>query len=180
MEEEYFLWLYEYVAPDGEYLKLFNDLYDVPYKWSVPNDDNRAADGIALRFNYIYNHEVGCEFPESFKEKPCTFLEMLVALALRISTDISDRSPDFWFNAMLVNSGLKKFDDIHYDKILVLGIIDTILNRTYKKDGRGGLFFVNDLKSVKPPTDDFRTVELWYQMSFWYMENFAEEMDVYE
>ena len=47
-------------------------------------------------------------------------------------------------------------------------IIDTFLDRDYEANGDGGLF------PLLAPQEDQTEVELWYQLSAYYMENYYE------
>jgi hypothetical protein len=131
----------------------------------VPHDENRAADGIALRYRYCSNY--GYEDLDYYLDGPCSVLEMMVALAIRCEETIMD-DPDIgdrtgqWFWGMLVNMGLGAMDDSKYDRRVVDIAVDTLLDRTYEPDGKGGLF------TVKHCDQDLRTVEIWYQL-IWYL-----------
>ena len=91
---------------DCQYFELLYQLYRTEFYSIVPNDDNRALDGVKLRDKY--------GFPKV--DVPCNLFEMLVALAIRCDEDIlynpeyGDRSKD-WFWMMMTNIGLNKFRD---------------------------------------------------------------------
>lgn len=184
MKASYFNWLVEKVCNNAiystdfvnEYEILLERLHSVEFRYSIANDDNRAIDGIALRDKYAYDMQI-----EDYTalSGPCSFLEMLIALALRCENDImgltdsEDRTP-LWFWSMITNCGLINYDNSEYDERAVEVIFDRILDRKYTKNGTGGLFRTRNLKAI---TDfglepDFRKIELWYQLSFWLQENF--------
>lgn len=63
----------------------------------------------------------------------------------------------------MINSlGLDRMDDLRFDEDYTNSIIIRFLNRKYERNGKGGLF------TIKRPDLDLRTVEIWYQMS-WYL-----------
>lgn len=157
------------VAPAVEecgYFELLQHLYNTEYYWTVPNDDNRSADGLKLREKYGFVQE----------GVPCNLLEMFMALAIRCDEEImynpkdGDRSKD-WFWMMLTNLGLNKFRDRSFEEGWnnddVARICDTFMNREYVFSGHnGGLF------PLKHPRQDQTGIEIWYQMSAYLLENY--------
>lgn len=176
---EYFQWLCEKVLinkGDDSYYILANTLHHKEFTQFVPNDENRAADGVELRKDYA-REETSNDLEEhavlDILSGPCTMFEMLIALAERISFILSEtRESDttaerFW--EMIDNIDLGGMTDALYfergGSTKVGRTIEMVLNRTYDKRGRGGLF---PLKRCK---EDQRRVELWYQMSAYLEEN---------
>ena len=100
--------------------------------------------------------------------RPCSVLEMMVALAIKIEEQIMD-DPDIgnrtglWFWKMIENLGLKNMRDAVIDTDYVEKIIFRFLDRNYQRDGSGGLFIVHG-------HGDLRNVEIWYQM-LWYLND---------
>jgi len=144
-----------------EYGKLMDYLYSREFYWSeyIPMDRNRALDGIMLREKYGYLGDIDAE--------PCSVLEMIIALAVRIENQFMTNYEDgdrtsTWFWIMLTNLGLNHMDDEHFDISEVEYIIDRLLDRMYGPNGEGGLFVVNN------PRQDMRDVEIWYQAN-WYL-----------
>lgn len=168
MEQGYFEWLYNKMC-DGRYgvesfRKLFKQLYDTEFIFSIPRDRNRADDGIDLRIRYFgdrRHHDI-----------PCSVLELMVALAIRMeetimdNTTIGDRTAQ-WFWGMISSMGLNSMTDSMYDDIRVEDIVNRFLNREYEADGRGGLFTIRNCEY------DLREVEIWYQLC-WYLDNIYE------
>lgn len=132
-------------------------------------DGNRFDDGIELRNEFMSDKDI--EDPEAlsfFNQKPCSMLEMMVALASRFEDmmwdpDYGDRTSK-WFWNMMNNLGLIWYNDYIYDDREVSKIISSFLGHHYEKDGKGGLFY------VKGSDKDFTDAELWSQMC-WYMES---------
>lgn len=169
---EYFEWIYQLVCKDTKglsYRKLLCKLYDTPFNYTIAMDGNRAEDGVDLRYRFGYE----CGFANSavadyLDNKDCSVLEMMVALAIRCEEHIMD-NPDIgdrtgkWFLDMIVNLGLEKMTDDHFDKRYVESVLNRFLNREYKRNGDGGLFTVHHSRI------DMRSVEIWYQ-AMWYLD----------
>lgn len=181
----YFKWLYSNVdrRSQPEYIKLCEVLYNRPFIWSVPNDDNRCEDGKDLRETFL-RERPGAENPDiidEFLEEDCTVFEVLVAIAKRMDFILydlnrSEKTPK-WFMCLLENLNLDGFtDEMDSGDALrpaiikeVDHILDVWLNRKYDRYGNGGLF---PIKGNCPR--DMRRTELWYQMHAWLEENFPD------
>lgn len=171
---EYFDWMCQLVSDkqyigDRSYSKLLSKLHNIPFTYTIDMDGNRAADGIDLRYRFGYERNYEDYIIASFlDDKPCSVLEMIVALALRCETIMED--PDYgdrtgeWFWGMIESLGLESMDDTSFNRDYVDDVIDIFLSRDYRRDGRGGLF------TIKHPKRDLRTVEIWYQMN-WYLDS---------
>lgn len=175
VSNEYFHWLCDQVEMnDSNYSHYFlaQDLYAKKFYSIIPNDDNRAMDGIALRQRFY--EEVGYSDNEIL-DGPCSILELFLALAERIDgimADITNTNKTIkWFWELLMNLRLNEFDDdSYYDrngKNEVERILNVFLSRTYKRDGKGGLF------PLFKPVKDQRKVEIWYQMNQYLLENYV-------
>lgn len=171
INDEYFEYLCELVddkrfAKQNSYRKLLMRLHNIEFTWFVPNDDNRADDGIQVRRRFaLSRNDIGLQ---EYLIGPCSVLEMMVGLALRCeawmdNTDYGDRTGQ-WFWGMINNLGLNSMRDYTFDKNYVDDVIARLLNREYEPDGKGGLF------TVKHCSHDLRTVEIWCQLS-WYLDS---------
>lgn len=166
IKSDYFEWMYELVC-NGRFVKpisyrqLLTFLHDTEFIYFVPYDENRAAEGIALRYRYCSIHD--CEDAECYLTGPCSVLEMMVALAIRCEENImddptkGDRTSQ-WFWGMITNLGLGSMSDSNFNEWLVNDIVTRFLERDYEPDGRGGLF------TVKNWNRDMRTAEIWHQL----------------
>lgn len=172
LEEEYFNWLYDLVCTDEytqrTHYKLFSFLYDEEFLLSMYMDSNRAADGIELRYEFAKEKGIDPQIiVAEIDTRECSILEMMLALARRCENqimanpDVGDRVGQ-WFWEMIVTLGLGKMDDDNFDYDTAKKIIRKFLRRTYRKNGEGGLFRINDRSK------DMRTTEIWYQMN-WYL-----------
>lgn len=97
---------------------------------------------------------------------------MMTALAIRCEEHIMD-DPDIgnrtgqWFWSMLVNLGLGSMYDAKFNRYRVDRILERLLDREYGRNGKGGLFTVNNGR-------DMRTTEIWYQMNYYLSEVIRE------
>lgn len=171
LDELYLRWLYEQVgnvkvrSRNRTYWDLFRQMFRKPFVWFIPNDDNRAADGICLREQFLEDEGFDIfEVDPDWLGMECSFLEMMVALARRLSFE-DEGSPASWFWRLLENLGLEDCTDrSKYDRAKVDHIINTVVWREYDADGHGGLFPLRHARS------DQREVEIWYQMNEYLIE----------
>lgn len=171
----YFKWMCQLVNDSRfnrglSYLKLLRHLHDTVFQYTLPMDENRAADGVDLRYRFGYEHEY--EMPMiayHLDVKPCSVLEMLIALSLRCEESImadpseGNRTPR-WFWEMITSLGLLPMDDSSFNKSIVSDVIFHFMNHEYAKNGKGGLFTIENCKY------DMRAVEIWWQMN-WYLDS---------
>lgn len=177
--KKYLYWLYyEKLFPDQNpakryyvgrslehksYWLLANHLFKLEFSYFVPNDDNRAADGIS------YRQDFSIQFFKEYDiwwDEPCTVLEMLVALSSRMEDILENpMKPSYigdWFVLLISNLGMKNFTDVNWSSDVEKTVtykINNLTSRKYDRDGNGGLF------PLDPGSrEDQRTVEIWYQM----------------
>lgn len=165
INSDYFEWMYDLVCGDRfarglGFRRLLTFLHDTEFIYFVPYDENRAAEGIALRYRFCLHHD--CTDLEWCLDGPCSVLEMMIALASRCENimddfEMGDRTSQ-WFWNMISNMGLGGMNDMNYDERLVDDIVTRFLNREYEPDGRGGLF------RVRGWDRDMRTAEIWHQL----------------
>lgn len=168
----YFDWLYDQVvreprdSPDG-YVYVCNLMDQVIFDWSVPNDDNRAADGRELRRNFVRENRLRENLYQDWFAEDATLFEVIVALCWRADFN-TDLSPPWWFKTFLDNLGLSRYTNFHFkpqDTFAIERTLHKLNNRHYSMNGRGGLF------PLRYTTNDQRGVELWYQMAEYQTEN---------
>ena len=170
---KYFEWLFGLVcgkrySRSMSYEKLLMRLHNRDFTYSILMDENRAEDGVDLR--YRFGDEKNClDEAYLYLTGPCSVLEMMVALALRCEEHLMD-DPDYgnrtsqWFWGMIVNLGLGSMTDDRFDRDFVDETIDIFLRREYEPDGKGGLFTIKDCKY------DLRNIDIWYQLN-WYLSS---------
>lgn len=166
IKSDYFEWLYDLMcegrfANTITYRKLFTCLHDIEFTYFVPHDENRAEDGISLRYRYCLYHE--CVDMEYCLDGPCSVLEMMIALAIRCEERImadpekGDRTAQ-WFWEMISSLGLSSMTDYNFDQNFVDNIIWKFLNRKYMANGKGSLF------TIRGWNRDARDAEIWHQL----------------
>lgn len=170
IDERYFEWLLDLVytgkySPEISYRKLLIHLHERDFIPKLRRDKNRASDGVDLRRRFALLTNIDEQYIS--KNKPCSVLEMMVALAIRCEETIMDSSlygdrTRQWFWEMMKNLELTSMTDDKYDRQYVNFIIDRFNSRKYHQDGRGSLFVVRTNR-------DMRRVEIWYQM-MWYLD----------
>lgn len=170
LNTEYFNWMCGLVCERGRsYRKLMTYLHTVEFTYTIPLDDNRATDGIDLRYRFAYERDYNqAMIAEYLDDKPCSVLEMMVALVNRCEEETTDdpevgNRTKLWFYNMIVSLGLKSMTDSAFDEEYVSHVIDRFLNRDYSPNGKGGLFTVKNYRR------DMRRVEIWNQMH-WFLD----------
>ena len=89
----YFEWIVNLLC-DGRfaegisYRKLLTLLHSIEFRYSIDRDENRAIDGIDLRYYYSFTN--GYDDLSEFLEGPCSVLEMMVALAIKCEEIMDD------------------------------------------------------------------------------------------
>ena len=173
IKETYFQFLSEMVENktyDEQYLIFLRWLHSHIFTYFVPNDDNRAGDGIYLREEF-QNHTNFANL--SALNGPCSMLEMLIGLSIRMDFQTSTSRAvltEKWFWFFIRNLNLKVFysrdRELEKKKQINEIILKKLLERTYLPTGKGGLFPLN--KAIR----DQRKVEIWYQMADYIIENY--------
>ena len=169
-QNEYFDYLVEKIGGQRRFRLLLSFLYDEEFYFSrkIPTDINRAKDGQYLRTTYA--NETGDFISYSDAKMPCNILEMLVALSLRIETDImgepGNDHPERWFWEMIRNLGLYYMTDPAFDERKARIILENWMDRKFKENGAGGLF------PIRNPDRDQRIIPIWEQMSDYLREEY--------
>lgn len=161
IEEQYFNWLCAKVLPVDVptsipiYRDLMRILYKTEFVWVLSRDRNRAEDGRELRIDF---------FRERFMKKdlewcdmPCSVLEAFIAFANRASFQTDTPARD-WFWQFISNLELDEYRRVSNPDIPdIEEVLHIFMWRTYKDNGRGGMF------PMRWPKNDQREVEIWYQ-----------------
>lgn len=181
VEELYFEWLCNLVEDSRDediylpnFMNMLRKLYETRFYWIVDRDSNRANDGLYMRFRF--EDDTGIDKKELDEQlgNECSVLEMMVALARRLESDIlrmqeyGDRTGK-WFWLMIKNLGLDECDNYNYFSSDVEDILDKFMSRDYFSDGTEGALFHSFSRKI-----NFRTVEIWEQANIWIVENFNE------
>lgn len=166
LDDQYLTHLYSLVETEGRppQWRLMQHLYSVEFYHFIPNDDNRAADGMDLRKEFIRVMNVSA--PSEWMTLGCSVLEMLIALARRLQYQYVEHytvGDCFWM--LLDNLGLSEsWDDDPIDSDTIQQTLDRLIGREYETNGEGGLFPLHN------PSRDQRSVELIYQMYAYVLE----------
>lgn len=174
LAEAYFAWLYHLMLGErleNGYWNLMYQLFKTRFYWLIPNDDNRAADGIQFR------HKFALEKFGTFIEwyhADCSVFEMLCGLAERmediLENPLKPSTSTQWLMLLITNLGLDTCTDDNYslhNKLLVEQRINVFLERKYNANGCGGLFPL-----VGTRAKDQRKVEIYYQLMKYIDESF--------
>lgn len=172
---EYYQWLLEkidgYKEPYYNYSLLLHELHSMPFIYSLEMDENRASDGIRLRWAYMDENNIpDLYYKDGFG---CSVLEMMIGLAIRCDVEIMGDGDSYgtnagkWFWIMIDNLDLMKCDDEHFSSEYVHQQIKIWLTRTFSRNGEGSPFPLH-----KKRCRDQRNVDIWFQMCGYLSENF--------
>lgn len=177
LEDRYLDWLRQQaMGQDRSYDSLLKFLYFKPFVYTIRMDENRAEDGVELR--YLFGSRNGISFEDIStgldSGRDCSMLEMMVGLALRCESQImidmeEGEQPERWFSIMIQNLGLGSQTNDRFDPDQAEYIVDRFLAHQYSYNGDGSLF------SVCKPRHDMRKTDLWYQAMWYLTENYSEE-----
>lgn len=176
MNERYFAYMTHLVCGNRyggrlSWRKLFRLLHETEFIYMLDIDANRADDGTDLRYRFAYEFGLnGADVKRYVDNRPCSMLEMMVALASRCEEQIMDNPDDGdrtgkWFFEMIESLGLMGMDDRRFHKEAACDILCRFMRREYDESGQGGLF------TLRYPKFDMREIEIWYQMMAYLEEN---------
>lgn len=175
---QYFDWLYSIVCKDEpyrrdtSYTRLLARLHNITFQYTLPKDQDRAIDGEELRWYFVCDHNYTREqdYVLSCLAGPCSVLEMMVALAMKMEGIMDDASvgnrTSQWFWGMITSLGLGSMYDVRFDRMYVEDRIERFHNKEYLPNGRGGLF------TIKNCDEDLRDCTIWHQLCR-YLGNFT-------
>lgn len=173
LDDRYLNWLYSQVGnvkirqKIRTHWSLLRQLYNTEFVAIVPHDDNRVADAIDLRYEFLAEAEDEQGDPE-WTGSPCSMLELLIVLARLLAFEMDDNA-QVWFWHLIEVLELEHFNDREYDDAAQEAVertIDRVIWRTYSSNGHGGLF------PLHKADRDQRKVELWYQLNAYLLEQF--------
>ena len=157
LNNKYFNWLYSLVHGDNRYSrlsyrKLLLHIYYTEFVYILELDENRAIDGMDFRYRFGYENGYHRSLiSEHLDIRPCSMLEMMVALAFKAEEMIMDDNTygnrtGQWFWNMIVTLGLGSMCDSNFDEGYVNYVLDIFINRDYEPNGKGGLFAIENSK----------------------------------
>lgn len=164
LREDYLRWLEsqlrdEQASRGQTYWGLLNFMFDTPFIWSDPMDENRLVDGLGLREEFA--REVAhIQSKVMARLGPGSFLEVLIGLSRRLAFNAGGEAPG-WSWELLTNLELHRLSDplTGPKQRKAEKIMQVAMGRTYSPDGTGGFF------PLTRPDEDQTQIELWYQMS---------------
>ena len=174
MSELYFKWLINHIDYDNEDDELFiYDLFLCEFRWIHPNDVNRKMDAFELRRDFSIDEGLYYSEYETFKSVKPNCLEVLIALAQRISDDILDEcesgyGTDGWF----------------WELVKIFGLRHTRLPKTFKyfeltkEFQKGNISSKKVTKRYQKGNKKVTDLEIWYQIAD-YISNFYDMEDDY-
>jgi hypothetical protein len=182
LNELYFNWLTAQIHRNyrhnstSSYEGLMHALHAKEFVWIVPNDDNRLADGLELRYHFLQDERFRDDFTSmklnqnaigEFRGQPCTMLEVIVALSRRLAFQ-AQGEPGWWAWKLISNLELDKLKDPFGRRKAerTEEILHQLIWRTYPWDGVGGFF------PLAFPQEDQTKVEIWYQMAAYLQEQY--------
>lgn len=162
----YRLWLNNKVANDisPAYGQLLAILWRTEFVAEYQQDENRIEDARGLRDEFADSIDIENADYLKLKATPVRLIEVMISLAVRISNIISvdgDTSKYFW--EMVASLELQKLDDGNYNASSAQKHIDILLGHKYRRNGRGGLFFIRDIG----PEYNAPMLDLWTQAMAW-------------
>ena len=166
---EYREWLWTLVGePSPRYSQLFSIGWHTDFIYYIPNDQNRAQDGIALRG--YFETETSIRLPDLGE---CKMIEFLIALSRRMNDILYDfRDPNrtadyFWELIDNIDLTIDYEPPIEYEEDIIRAF-HIINHREYDRWGNGGSLF-----PLRKPYKDQRKTEIWYQMMAYLQENYV-------
>lgn len=170
----YFDWLMSrFEEPTLGLERVCGMLHENVFQRRVGNDENRAADGVALRRIFLDDYheaDIDPRITNEFMAGACSWFEMLFALALHLDFSY-DGGVQGRFVELITNLDLDRVAnrvEARYDQI-DQDLVDASCNRVdfslFDPDGRGGLFPL-----AKKDHPDQRGVELWDQHAAYFRE----------
>jgi hypothetical protein len=171
LDELYLEWLYRQVADPEQDLTFWNVLmvlFTTEFVWVVPNDENRIADGKALRERFLKEERIRLRQKDRvWIEIGCSMLELMVGLAQRMEYEADRGKAHYWFWVLMENIGLSEDeynDSCDFVEEEVQDVLEMVIQRYYEPNGHGGFF------PLENPSGDQREIELWYQLSEYVQE----------
>jgi hypothetical protein len=169
LDEAYFSWLCSQVGEDGTgnpsrtYWGLLRELFRKEFVYLIPNDNNRAQDGKDLRREFANSLRINPD--PGWMHMGCSMLELMIGLSRRLSF-LHEGEPSELFWELMENLDLEKYNDNAYvPDHRIEYVLDEVIWRTYRRNGRGGLFPLKDRYC-----SDQRDQELWYQLNAYVLE----------
>lgn len=165
IEQEYYEWLISQVEIRGDktFRELFERMHNTEFVWMVARDDNRVADGLDLRIEFLNNHPGRKQ--NLLILEGASFLEVLIALSRRTAFTAGGEA-SAWAWMLIENLRLDRMADplSEHKMDRIDAVLEDVIWRQYEWDGTGGFF------PLVQATQDQTKVEIWYQMQAYVIE----------
>ena len=162
----YRLWLNSKIANDisPAYGQLLAILWRTDFFAEYENDENRKSDAMALRDEFANTNEIENQDYLKLKATSVRLIEVMISLATRINGIMSfdDDVPKFFWE-MVASLEMNKLDDANFNASSAQKHIDILLGHKYRRNGRGGLFFIKDAD----PSYNAPMLDIWTQAMAW-------------
>lgn len=162
----YRLWLNNKVSNDisPAYGQLLAILWRTEFVAEYENDINRMEDAKGLRDQFVATLSISNDDYMKLKNTPVRLIEVMISLADRINDIISlDDNTARYFWEMVASMEMQKLDDSNFNASSAQKHIDILLSHKYKRNGRGGLFFIRDIG----PEYNAAGLDIWSQAMAW-------------
>ena len=130
---------------------------EIDFAWYIPEDEDKAIQALRMRDEYCY--ETSMPMP---RQAPASFLEVFVSITDTLTAMLYQDRADFT-KSILLNLGARSYsDDVRLPSEIheaALNIAETVIYRTYSRNGTGGLFRI--------PGADILETPLTVQMIMW-------------
>jgi hypothetical protein len=165
IEDAYFNWLCAKVLSIEVpiYWDLMRILHSTEFVYLVDGDDNRAEEGLELRYRFLV--ETQRENEQAWYTSPVSVLEVLIAFAQRANFQTDAPTRD-WFWIFLQNLNLDEYRQVSPSDVNDINdILHDFVWRQYNDSGHGGMF------PLRWPQHNQRKLEIWYQFCEYLDEN---------
>lgn len=154
------------------YSELMSLLFDMEFEYYILKDRSRYYDGTYLRHEFIKEEDTleAHELYDEDRNTPCSVLEMLAGLSIRVDDewigDPGDPKPGAFFEEMLSNLGLLEYNHKNFDAEKVVKKVTKWLRREFNRNGKGSILPINH------PRRDQRNIEIWDQLMEYLSEKY--------
>lgn len=158
----YRLWLNQKVYSDisPSYTQVLAMLWRTDFVAEYEHDENRMGDAMTLRDEFADMAKLENSDYLKLKSTSVRIIEVMIKLSQKVSEITSyDDKMALYFWEMIASLELNKFDDSNFNASSVQKHIDILLGHKYRRNGRGGLFFIKGAD----PSYNAPCLDLWTQ-----------------
>lgn len=122
---------------------------EIDFAWYIPEDEDKAIQALRMRDEYCY--ETSMPMP---RQAPVSFLEVFVSITDTLTAMLYQDREDFT-KSILLNLGARSYsDDVRLPSEIheaALDIAETVMYRTYGRNGTGGFFRIPGANVLETP-----------------------------